>query len=177
LEQGVILTATADGDGTTGWLELGGRRVRCALGKGGVTPAAEKHEGDGASPAGVWPIRELLFRPDHGDAPVTALPARALAHDDGWCDAPDDPAYNRLVKTPYAASHERMWRDDGLYDRVLVLGYNDDPVVPGKGSAIFLHLAREGYQPTEGCVAVSRADMDALLAVVRPGDAVAISAS
>ena len=171
----MIFTATAEGDGTRGWLELGGRRVRCALGKGGVTPAADKREGDGASPAGTWPIRRLLYRPDRGAAPPTALPAAPIAPDDGWCDAPGDPAYNRPVKRPYAASHEQMWREDGLYDLVLVLGYNDDPVAPGKGSAIFLHLAREGYQPTEGCVAVSRADMEALLAVARPGDAVAIS--
>ncbi|MBS0333766.1 MAG: hypothetical protein JSS35_13440, partial [Proteobacteria bacterium] len=135
----MIFTATAEGDGTTGWLALGGgRRVRCALGKGGVTPAAEKREGDGASPLGTWTIRRLLYRPDKGPAPATGLPAAAIAPDDGWCDAPDDPAYNQPVKTPYAASHEKLWRDDGLYDLVLVLGYNDAPAVAGKGSAIFL---------------------------------------
>ncbi|WP_414695157.1 L,D-transpeptidase family protein [Phenylobacterium sp.] len=170
----MIFTATAEGDGTTGWLALDGRSVRCALGKGGVRPAADKREGDGAAPAGTWPIRELLYRPDRGAAPTTALPARPLAPDDGWCDAPDDPAYNRPVKTPYAASHEAMWREDGLYDLVVVLGYNDDPPVAGRGSAIFLHLARTGYLPTEGCVAVSRPDMEALLAQARPGDAVEI---
>jgi len=172
----VIFTATAEGGGTAGWLTLGERRVRCAFGKGGVTPAADKREGDGASPAGTWPIRELLYRPDRGEPPATALPARLVAPDDGWCDAPDDLAYNRLVKRPYGASHEQMWREDGLYDRVLVLGYNDDPVVPGKGSAIFLHIARDGYQPTEGCVAVSPQDMADLLALAQPGDAVAIAA-
>jgi L,D-peptidoglycan transpeptidase YkuD (ErfK/YbiS/YcfS/YnhG family) len=172
----VIFQASADGDGTTGWLSLGDRRVRCALGKDGVTPAAAKREGDGASPAGTWPIRELLYRPDRGARPETALPARAISPDDGWCDAPDDPAYNRLIKRPHAASHETIWREDRLYDRVIVLGYNDDPVVPGKGSAIFLHIAREGYLPTEGCVAVSPDDMDALLAMAKPGDAVAIEA-
>lgn len=170
----MIFTATADDSGTTGWLSLGGQRVRCALGKGGVTSAATKREGDGASPAGTWPIRELLYRPDRGEPPATALCARPIAPDDGWCDAPDDPAYNRPVKRPYAASHEAIWRDDGLYDQVLVLGYNDDPVTPGKGSAIFLHIAREGYLPTEGCVAISPKDMAELLALARPGDAVAI---
>ncbi len=165
-------TATADG-----FLDLGGRRVRCALGKAGVKPAAEKREGDLASPIGVWPIRRVLYRPDRGGAPTTALPTEALASDDGWCDAPNDPAYNRPVKLPYPASAEHMWRDDGLYDIVLVLGHNDDPPVAGMGSAIFLHLAREGYLPTEGCVAVARPDMEALLALAQPGDAVEIRAA
>ena len=118
----MIFTATADG-----WLDLGTRRVRCALGKGGVTPAANKREGDLASPAGVWPIRRVLYRPDEGPPPVTALAVRALEPDDGWCDAPDDPDYNRPIKLPHAASHEKMWRDDGLYDLVVVLGHDDRP--------------------------------------------------
>ena len=159
---------------TDGWFALPGGRVRCALGKNGVTPATEKREGDLASPAGVWPIRRLLYRPDKGPVPATALPAAAIAPEDGWCDAPDDAAYNRPVRLPYPASAERMWRDDHLYDLVLVLGHNDDPPVAGKGSAIFLHLAKPGYAPTEGCVALSREDFEALLAVARPGDAVEI---
>jgi L,D-peptidoglycan transpeptidase YkuD (ErfK/YbiS/YcfS/YnhG family) len=96
--------------------------------------------------------------------------------DDGWCDDPADPNYNRPVKHPYTASAERLWREDGVYDIVVVLDYNDDPVVPGKGSAIFLHLARPDYAPTEGCVALARADMEALLAQAKPGDAVDIKA-
>lgn len=90
--------------------------------------------------------------------PETALKLTALAENDGWCDAPDDPNYNRPVKLPYAASQE-MWRDDGLYDVVVVIGYNDDPVVAGKGSAIFLHICRADYGPTAGCVAIPLAEM------------------
>ena len=165
----MIFTATADG-----WLDLGGARVRCALGPAGVIPAAEKREGDGASPAGVWPIRRVLYRPDRGPAPATALPVRAIAPDDGWCDAPGDPAYNRPVQLPYPASAEQMWREDHLYDIVVVLGHNDAPAVPGLGSAIFLHLAKADYQPTHGCVAVARPDLEALLAAAQPGDAVEI---
>jgi L,D-peptidoglycan transpeptidase YkuD (ErfK/YbiS/YcfS/YnhG family) len=161
--------ATADG-----LLDLGGRRVRCALGKAGVIAAADKREGDLASPAGVWPIRRVLYRPDRGAAPATTLPISALAPDDGWCDAPGDPAYNRPVTLPHPTSCEKMWRDDHLYDLVVILGHNDDPPTPGLGSAIFLHLAKPGYLPTEGCVAVSRADMEALLAAARRGDAVEI---
>jgi len=165
----VIFTATADG-----WFDLGGRRVRCALGKSGVTPAAEKREGDLASPAGVWPVRRLLYRPDKGPAPATALPARAIAPDDGWSDDPAQAAYNTQIKLPHAGSHERLWRDDDLYDLVLVLGHNDDPPRPGLGSAIFLHVAKPAYAPTEGCVALAREDVEALVAAARPGDAVEI---
>lgn len=165
----MIYLATADG-----WLDLGGAKVRCALGPAGVVPGAEKREGDGASPAGVWPIRRVLYRPDRGPQPETALPVAAIAEDDGWCDAPDDPAYNQPVKLPYPASAEQMWRDDHLYDLVVVLGHNDDPPVAGLGSAIFLHLAKPDYAPTHGCVAVRRADLEALLRQARPGDAVEI---
>jgi L,D-peptidoglycan transpeptidase YkuD (ErfK/YbiS/YcfS/YnhG family) len=164
----VIFTAAADG-----FLDLGARRVRCALGKGGVKPAADKREGDGASPAGVWPIRRLLYRADKGQ-PATAIPAAPIARDDGWCDASGDPAYNRPVKLPYGASAERLWREDDLYDLVLVVGHNDDPPAAGMGSCIFVHLARPDYGPTEGCVALARADLEALLAVAQPGDAIEI---
>lgn len=153
-----------------------GRVVRCALGKAGVIAAADKREGDGKSPAGVWALRRVLYRPDvYPNGPRTALPIQVMAPDDGWCDAPGDPAYNRPVRLPYPASAERMWRDDHVYDLVGVLAHNDDPPVPGMGSAIFLHLAREGYPGTEGCVALARADLEALLAAARPGDAVEIS--
>jgi L,D-peptidoglycan transpeptidase YkuD (ErfK/YbiS/YcfS/YnhG family) len=165
----MIFTATSDG-----WLDIGDRRVRCALGPAGVKPAAAKREGDLASPAGVWPIREVVYRPDRGPPPATEIRVRAMAEDDGWCDDPEDPAYNRPVKLPYPAGAERMWREDHLYDLVVVLGHNDDPPVPGRGSAIFLHLAKPDYAPTHGCVAVARADLEALLETARPGDAVEI---
>ncbi|WP_293907571.1 L,D-transpeptidase family protein [Phenylobacterium sp.] len=164
-------TATADGV-----LDIGGRRVRCALGPAGVTPAAAKREGDGASPAGVWPIREVIYRPDRGPPPATEFRVRCMAEDDGWCDDPADPAYNRPVKLPHPASAEALWRDDGAYDIVVVLGHNDDPPVAGLGSAIFLHVAKPGYPPTQGCVAVARQDLEDLLSVAKPGDAVDIRA-
>jgi L,D-peptidoglycan transpeptidase YkuD (ErfK/YbiS/YcfS/YnhG family) len=167
----MIFTATADG-----WLDIGGRRVRCALGRAGVKPAAQKREGDLASPAGVWTIRRVLYRPDEGAPPVTALPVEALSPEDGWCDAPDDADYNLPIKLPHPASFEKMWRDDSLYDLVVVLGHNDDPPKPHMGSCIFLHLAREDYAPTEGCVAVARPDLEELLRLAKPGDAVEIRA-
>ena len=149
---------------------------RAALGKAGVIAAADKREGDNRSPVGVWPIRYVLYRPNiYPNGPTTALPAKPIAPGDGWCDAPGDPAYNQPVKLPYPASAETLWREDHVYDLVVVLGHNDDPPVPGMGSAIFLHLARDGYPGTEGCVALARADIEALLATAQRGDAVEIA--
>jgi len=123
----------------------------------------------------MWPIREVLYRADRGPAPATRLRVRALSPTDGWCDAPDDPAYNRPVTLPYPASAETLWREDQVYDIVVILGHNDDPVAPGLGSAIFLHLCRPGYPPTEGCIAIERSDLKTLLALAEPGDAVQIA--
>ena len=140
----------------------GAARFRCAIGRSGVTRA--KREGDGATPIGAWPMRELLFRPDRVLRPRTRLPARPIAPADGWCDAPGDARYNRPVRHPSKASAERLWRGDRLYDLIVPLGYNDAPPAAGRGSAIFLHVAGRGYAPTAGCVALARRD---LLAVIR----------
>ncbi len=146
-----------------GRLVLGGLVLRCALGKGGVRPANEKREGDGTTPAARMPLRRVLFRADRGPAPRCAVPVEPIAPDDGWCDDPGHRAYNRPVRLPFEASHERLWRDDQVYDVIGVLGWNDDPVEPGRGSAIFLHLAREDYRPTEGCVALAPRDLRLVL--------------
>lgn len=155
-----------------GFLEMpNGARYQCAIGRGGY--ALNKREGDGATPIGVWPFRRVYYRPDRGKPPKTGLQVLPLSPTDGWCDAPGDPAYNRPVTLPYPASHEEMWREDHLYDIVVVLGHNDDPPVPGRGSAIFMHLARDGYKPTEGCVALTRAHLETVLAHVGDGDLIA----
>jgi len=153
-----------------GEFDLAGRRVRCALGRSGVIAAAEKREGDGATPLGAWPMRRVLYRPDRGEAPVAGLPVAPIAQGDGWCDDPADRNYNRPVPLPYGASCEEMWREDELYDVVVILAHNDDPPIPGMGSAIFLHCAKPDYSPTEGCVALAKADLLELLTLARPGD-------
>lgn len=102
------------------------------------------------------------------------LPLRQLRPTDGWCDAPQDRNYNRRVVRPYPASAERLWREDGLYDVVVVLGCNDVPRVRGRGSAIFLHVARPGYAPTEGCVAIALPDLVRVLVRLRRGDVIRI---
>jgi len=158
-----------------GSLTLDTDMVRAAIGRSGVTKASDKREGDGATPLGCYPLRRVLYRADRVEPPQTALPSRPLLPDDGWCDAPEDPAYNRPVRRPYPASHEALWREDELYDIILVLGHNDDPPASGAGSAIFLHCKRGDYEPTEGCVALAPADVRALLAAARPGDTLMIS--
>jgi L,D-peptidoglycan transpeptidase YkuD (ErfK/YbiS/YcfS/YnhG family) len=157
----------------TGFAHWDGRHMRCAVGRGGISPA--KREGDGATPAGRFAMRFVLFRPDRETALHVRLPSRALARDDGWCDAPGDRAYNRMIRLPYPASAEALWRDDGRYDLVVPLGYNDIAVVPGVGSAIFLHLATPDFAPTAGCVALLRADLLTVLAAADASTQVIVS--
>jgi L,D-peptidoglycan transpeptidase YkuD (ErfK/YbiS/YcfS/YnhG family) len=164
----LIVTAAPDG----AWLDWGAGKKRAAIGPAGI--AVKGGEGDNITPRGRFAVREIFYRADRVPAPRAALPVRKIEPDDGWCDAPGDPNYNRLVKLPYPASAEQMWRQDHLYDLLAVLGYNDDPVVPGKGSAIFLHMAKPGYQPTQGCVALAYGDMVAAVEQLRPGDQVVI---
>lgn len=144
-----------------GIARVGRKRFRCAVGRGGIRP--DKVEGDGATPAGRWPLRQLLYRPDRLARPVTRLSARAMVPADGWCDAPADAAYNTRVTLPYPASAEQLWRADHVYDLIVVVGFNDAPVVPGRGSAIFMHIARDAYPPTVGCIAFARDDLLAIL--------------
>ncbi len=157
-----------------GWLSIGVWRVPCALGRCGIV--ARKREGDGASPRGTWAFESILYRADRVGRPRTRLPVRAIARDDGWADAVGEGNYNRGVKHPYRASAEKLWRDDAVYDVVVVLGYNRRPRVQGRGSAIFMHVARDGFTGTEGCVALRRADLLRVLAILRPGDRVRIGA-
>ena len=161
-ESSAIIFHPGVGGRTGTILVVNGRPLRCAIGRGGIS--ARKHEGDGATPVGNWPLRRVLYRADRVARPITALPIDVIGRNDGWCDASGDPNYNRAVSLPYPASAERLWRDDRIYDLIVVLGYNDVPRVRGLGSAIFLHLAREGFSPTEGCLALTERDLRFLLA-------------
>jgi L,D-peptidoglycan transpeptidase YkuD (ErfK/YbiS/YcfS/YnhG family) len=143
-------------------LTFAGRSYRAAIGRGGRR--RDKREGDGGTPLGLLALREVLFRPDRLPAPAASVPLRKLSPHDGWCDDPASPDYNRMVRLPIAASAEELWRSDDVYNIIGVLGWNDQPVRPGLGSAIFLHLAREDYSPTEGCIALALDDLLAVLA-------------
>ncbi|HEY0184627.1 MAG TPA: L,D-transpeptidase family protein [Rhodopila sp.] len=154
------MRAIVTADGT---LTLAAETFRAALGRGGVR--ADKREGDGATPLGLLPLRRVLYRADRGSPPVCAVPITAISPQDGWCDDPADPAYNRPVRLPIEASAEALWRDDAVYDIIGVLGWNDAPIRPGHGSAIFLHLARDDFAPTEGCVALALRALRRVLAL------------
>ena len=146
----IIVTATNA-------LSFKGKSYSCAVGKAGI--GKKEREGDNITPIGKFPIHFGFYRPDKITSIVSGIPFLPLSKDIGWCDAPEDEQYNRLVKLPYDTSHEILWRDDDIYDIILAVGYNDDPVVPGKGSAIFIHVAREGFPPTEGCIALKKEDL------------------
>ncbi len=116
------------------------------------------------TPSGRWRLVQVLYRPDRQRRPLTGLPVRPLRPDDGWCDAVGDRNYNRQVVHPYPVSAEHLWRADALYDVIVVLDHNARPRVQAGGSAIFMHLARQGFAPTEGCIALRRRDLLLLLA-------------
>lgn len=151
-------TLTQDGQ-----LRVADRLFRAAFGRGGIRP--HKEEGDGATPAGLLPLRRVFYRADRVAKPATSLPREPIADDDGWCDDPRHADYNRVIRLPHPARHERLWREDALYDVVAVLGWNYLPVIRHRGSAIFLHVAGPGLAPTDGCIALTLPDLQALLAM------------
>lgn len=160
-----IFVRRAPGNGAQARIALSQCVRPAALGRSGMR--AMKREGDGGTPIGRFAVRQVLYRADRIARPRTALPVRATRADDGWCEDPTDRNYNRLVKLSPRSTADRLRREDHLYDLVLVLGYNDRPRISGKGSAIFVHLARPGFTPTAGCIALSPHDLLTLLREVR----------
>lgn len=171
---GLALTVrTRPGLRSQGLLIAGGRVMRCALGRSGV--GAFKREGDGTTPLAAMTVLSGYHRGRRLPVLVTRLPMQPISADLGWCDAPSDPNYNRPVRLPYRASHEEMARRDRLYDAVVVLDWNVTSRRRNRGSAIFLHVAKPGYAPTEGCVAISASDMIWLLPRLRRGSVVRVT--
>lgn len=160
-----IVVLTVSTTGTTGTLKVGTRSFDCTLGRAGVVDAKDKKEGDGKTPLGDFPLRQLIYRADRVPKPQTGLPVEVLTPETGWCEDPAHPDYNTKITLPHPAVHDKMTRDDHLYDYVIVVGHNDHPVEKGRGSAIFIHLAAEGFTPTAGCVGLKREDMLALLSL------------
>jgi len=149
-----------------------GDSARAAVGRTGVV--ANKKEGDGATPAGTFPLASGFYRPDRMAVPRSGLPLRALSPRDAWVDDPADHNYNRLVSLPYPAHTEQMWLDDAVYDLLVVIGYNMDPVVPDAGSAIFLHVARPDFSPTAGCIAVEEDVLVRLMPLLGSGSTITV---
>ncbi|MCE2516461.1 MAG: L,D-transpeptidase family protein [Alphaproteobacteria bacterium] len=149
--------------------------IPAAIGKNGLIPADQKREGDGKTPRGRFPMRALFWRPDRVSLPRHHFSPQAITKEMGWCDDPAAPQYNSLVKLPFAASHEDMWRQDHAYDVIIPLGYNDDPAIPHRGSAIFFHILHDGRHVTEGCIAISAEHMLALIPLISPATSVEIN--
>jgi L,D-peptidoglycan transpeptidase YkuD (ErfK/YbiS/YcfS/YnhG family) len=160
-------------DTATRLFHAGGDALPCMIGRAGACPAAAKREGDGCTPIGSWPLRGVLLRRDRVQPLALAVPWRWIDPADGWSDDPGDPAYNRPVSHPHRHAAERLWRDDGAYDVIVPLGYNDAPPRPGAGSAIFLHCT-DFTRPTEGCVAIARDALLGLLPRLSPSEAIEI---
>jgi L,D-peptidoglycan transpeptidase YkuD (ErfK/YbiS/YcfS/YnhG family) len=153
---------------------VGDDALACTIGRGGACPAEAKREGDGCTPLGRWPLRGILLRRDRLPPISPALPWRWIAQADGWSDDPADPDYNRPVRHPHRYAAERLWRDDGAYDAIVALGYNDVAPRAGAGSAIFLHCT-DFARPTEGCVAIAREALLQLLPRLEPTQSIEIA--
>ena len=158
-------------------------RLTCAelsvpvrIGKAGFIAGAKGREGDAKTPLGEYQLRWGFYRADRLPAPKSRLNFRALQEQDGWCDASGHPAYNRFVKLPMEASHEKLWREDGAYDIVIIMSHNDSPPVPEAGSAVFIHVAQADDRQTLGCVALAPEDMVKLLPKLFSGQRVRIQA-
>ena len=147
-----------------GWVFAGHFKIPCSLGRTGTSVC--KREGDGKTPKGIFALHQLWWRDDKFMHPVCGLKKRRTRTHDGWCDDVTSPRYNKPVLRPFTHSHEEMHRDDHVYDYVIEVGCNMQPVKRGRGSAIFLHLARDNFEPTAGCVAISREKITRLLALI-----------
>jgi L,D-peptidoglycan transpeptidase YkuD (ErfK/YbiS/YcfS/YnhG family) len=155
-----------------GYLHWPGGKTQAAVGAAGVS--ATKTEGDKATPAGTFPLPFGMYRPDRIRLPDTTLPMTPLRETHAWVDDPNDPKYNQMVELPYPAHSEEMWRADGIYDLLMVVGYNMNPTRPRAGSAIFLHIARPHFTPTEGCIAIERSVLLKLIPVLGPASTLTI---
>ena len=144
----------------------GGSQIRVAIGRAGIL--ANKREGDGGTPRGRFRLLRLWWRPDRAPRPRTLLPVRRIGKHDGWSEDPKDRLYNRPIRVRDQAAGDRLWRQDGLYDFIIELDHNTRPRVAGRGSAVFIHVAREGFKPTAGCVALPARRLQRLLERVGP---------
>jgi L,D-peptidoglycan transpeptidase YkuD (ErfK/YbiS/YcfS/YnhG family) len=149
----------------TGYLEYKNLKFRCALGKAGIKK--KKKEGDNITPEGTFKIIKVYYRPDKIKNFVTSIKKKKIKKNIGWCDDPVSNSYNKEIKLPSRFGHEKLYRKDNLYDLILVLNYNTNPIIKNKGSAIFIHIAKKNYEPTAGCVALKKKDLVELLKKIK----------
>lgn len=161
-----IIVRRKPGDFQRGWLTAGALTLPVALGRGGIK--ANKREGDGGTPRGRFRLRRLWWRADKHPRPATALPSQRIKPDDGWCEDPGDRRYNQPVKVAPQANADRLARPDDLYDFIIEIDHNTRPRIAGRGSAVFIHAARQGFAPTAGCVALELKMLRRLLPYLGP---------
>jgi L,D-peptidoglycan transpeptidase YkuD (ErfK/YbiS/YcfS/YnhG family) len=167
-----IRISPAAGDSRRGWLTADGQTIPVALGRGGIK--ANKREGDGGTPKGCFRPRRLWWRADRHPRPRTFLPVRAIGPEDAWCEDPASRHYNRPVRLARTRSGDRLTREDYLYDFIVEIDHNCSPRIKGRGSAVFLHLARENFGPTAGCVSMTKSSMLRLLQRLGPDTRIVI---
>lgn len=155
-----------------GVLQAGRLALPVALGRGGIK--ANKREGDGATPRGRFHLKRLWWRADRHARPPTSLPVRRIKPDDGWCEDPRDRRYNKPVTLPPGSTADRLARADALYDFIIEIDHNTRPRVAGRGSAVFIHVARQGFAPTAGCIALTLPALRRLLACLGPRTAIVV---
>ena len=161
-----IRIRAAAGDPRRGWLTAGGQSIPVALGRGGIL--ANKREGDGGTPRGTFQPRQLWWRADRHPRPQTYLPARPIRPEDAWCEDPGDRHYNQPIRLVHGQAGDRLTREDHLYDFIVEIDQNFSPRIAGRGSAVFLHLARINFSPTAGCVSMTKSSMLRLLRRMGP---------
>jgi len=170
---GLLRVRAKPGQPTRGWLVAGPLVLPVALGRGGIK--ANKREGDGGTPRGIYVLRRLWWRPDRAPRPRTRLPVRRIRPSDGWCEDPGDRRYNKPVEVPKQSSADRLWRADALYDLIIEISHNTRPRIAGRGSAVFIHVARKKFAPTAGCVALDTKALRRLIGRLGPGTRIDIA--
>ena len=149
----------------SGYLKYKNVKFRCALGKGGIKK--KKEEGDNITPKGTFKLTKIYYRHDKIKNITTSIKKIKIKKDMGWCDDPESKFYNKQIRLPNKFGHEKLYRNDNLYDLILVLNYNTNPIIKNKGSAIFIHVAKNSYKKTKGCIALKREDLIKLVSQVR----------
>ena len=157
----------------SGYLKYKNLKFRCALGKAGIKK--KEKEGDNITPKGIFKIIRIYYRADRIMNIITSIRKVKIKKNMGWCDDASSKFYNKQIKLPSEYSHEKLYRRDNLYDLVLVLNYNRNPIIKNKGSAIFFHIAKYSYKKTKGCIALKKKHLIQLISTIKKNTEIKIN--
>ena len=157
----------------SGYLQYKNLKFRCALGKAGIKK--KEKEGDNVTPKGIFKITSMYYRPDKIKNIITAVKKIKIKKNIGWCDDPNSNFYNQQISLPNKFGHEKLYRKDSLYDLILVLNYNVNPIIKYKGSAIFIHIAKKNYKNTKGCIALKKQHLIELISKIKKNTKIKIN--